>query len=224
MNGAKFRQKRFFVLLSLEVSSMRMNHVAHCLLSFPDEELLVGNFIGDYVKGSTWKRYPEAIQKGILLHRFIDAFSDAHPALRRSARRLRPLAGRFAAPIVDILYDHLLCRLWEQAVGELPFEHFAAWVYDALDEAQCWMPEALQRRWPDMMAGRFLHLYRSAEGLSWTLERFSHRLPGASNWQEWMLLFSMHTADFTADFSAFYPELNGEVTLWRRRHGLGEKE
>ena len=64
-----------------------MNHVAHCFLSYPDAELLFGNFIGDYVKGRTWQDYPEGVQRGILLHRAIDVFTDTHPAKLASVSR-----------------------------------------------------------------------------------------------------------------------------------------
>ena len=53
-----------------------MNHLAHCFLSFGDEDILLGNFLGDFVKGHDWEKYPRGIQRGILLHRAIDSFTD----------------------------------------------------------------------------------------------------------------------------------------------------
>lgn len=195
-----------------------MNHVAHCLLSYPDEGLLIGNFIGDFVKGSTWKAYPERIQKGILLHRFIDAYTEEHPALRASVQRIRPYAGRFAAPVADILYDHLLSVLWETESITPAFEHFAHWTYTSLDAYRAFMPERLQQRWPDMLAGRFLHLYRSRAGIAWTLERFAQRLSLPLDWQGLLRDWAENEAAFAADFRAFFPDLQQSVAKWYQKH------
>ncbi|MBP6827851.1 MAG: hypothetical protein KA165_14915 [Saprospiraceae bacterium] len=95
-----------------------MNHLAHCFLSFNDEDLLLGNFIGDFVKGNDWKKYPEKVQQGILLHRTIDSYTDNHPMTDRSVTRVRPYAGRYSPPFTDILYDHLLAIHWEKYMDE----------------------------------------------------------------------------------------------------------
>ena len=73
-----------------------MNHLAHCFLSFGDEDVLLGNFIGDFVKGHDWQHYPELVQRGILLHRAIDSYTDNHPIADRSVARIRPYARRYS--------------------------------------------------------------------------------------------------------------------------------
>ena len=56
-----------------------MNYLAHLLLSGNDEDVIFGNFIGDAIKGKQYQDYSGSIQKGILLHRQIDTFTDSHP-------------------------------------------------------------------------------------------------------------------------------------------------
>jgi acyl carrier protein phosphodiesterase len=192
-----------------------MNHTAHCLLSFPDTQLLLGNFIGDYIKGRTWEHYPPGVQRGILLHRAIDGFTDNHAAVRTSVARVRPFAGRYAAPVVDVLYDHLLCRAWERYVP-VPFEDFAEWAYQGLEEGWELMPLSLQKRWPEMRAGRFLDGYRTREGLEWVLGMFSRRLPSDLNLSALSSFFFSEIEAFETDFSAFFPELQEEVHLFLR--------
>ena len=53
-----------------------MNFLAHLYLSGDSDEIKVGNFIADHVKGKRYLSYPEDIQTGILLHRQIDSFTD----------------------------------------------------------------------------------------------------------------------------------------------------
>jgi len=183
-----------------------MNHLAHCFLSFDNEDLLVGNFIGDFVKGSAWKSYPEGVQQGILLHRTIDSFTDNHPLERRSKERIRSFAGRYAGPVVDVLYDHLLALHWAKYADEA-FDFFCKKVYARLGERAAEMPLVLQERLPRMLAGRFLHGYQSREGMEWVLHRFSRRMAGGMDAAGLAKFFFAEIEAFSEDFNGFFPEL-----------------
>ena len=67
-----------------------MNFLAHIYLSGEDQELKIGNFIADSVKGKKFAQFPERIQQGITLHRKIDSYTDSHPIVRESVLRLFP--------------------------------------------------------------------------------------------------------------------------------------
>lgn len=183
-----------------------MNHLAHCFLSFGEEDLLVGNFSGDFVKGSTWKNYPAGIQAGIRLHRSIDAFTDTHERVRANVNRLRPYAGRYAGPVHDILADHLLTRHWGQFTQE-SFDSFAEKTYRSLEARVADMPPGLQERVPHMVAGRFLHGYQQRAGLEWVLDRFARRLPPDFDPQALLRYFFANIEVFSLDFDLFFPEL-----------------
>lgn len=90
-----------------------MNFLAHIYLSGDNDEIRFGNFIGDWIKGKKYQKYPEDIKKGILLHREIDSYTDSHPVVHRSIVRMRPAYGKYAGVAVDILYDHFLTVNWE---------------------------------------------------------------------------------------------------------------
>ena len=53
-----------------------MNFLGHFYLSHYDEELTVGNYIADFVKGKKYLEYPKNVSKGIMMHREIDHFTD----------------------------------------------------------------------------------------------------------------------------------------------------
>ena len=89
-----------------------MNYLAHIYLSNEEEEITLGNFIADGIKGKKYIQFPLGIQQGILLHRAIDSFTDAHPIVRKSTRRLHKKYGHYSGVIVDILYDHFLAKNW----------------------------------------------------------------------------------------------------------------
>ncbi len=49
-----------------------MNHLAHLYLSGKDTNLLIGNFITDFLRGKELKMFKEKYSDGIALHRYID--------------------------------------------------------------------------------------------------------------------------------------------------------
>ena len=96
-----------------------MNFLAHIFLSGEeDDQLKLGNFMGDTVRGKQYLNYPERVQCGILLHRQIDTFTDSHPLFRESKRRLVPIYGHYAGVITDIFYDYFLTKHWEKFSSE----------------------------------------------------------------------------------------------------------
>ncbi len=85
-----------------------MNYLAHIFLSGKDSHIQIGNFIGDFVKGSNYNNYPVRIRKGILLHRKIDTFTDTHSIVKETVAFLRPTFGRYSAIILDMYFDYFL--------------------------------------------------------------------------------------------------------------------
>lgn len=91
-----------------------MNYIAHIHIGSHTETSLLGNFLGDFVKGSQLQYLPFDIEQGIRLHRSIDVFTDSHPtiiALRKDfPRDIRRMAG----VIIDIYFDYLLMQTWDK--------------------------------------------------------------------------------------------------------------
>ena len=108
-----------------------MNFLAHIYLSGTNPKTMVGNFIGDFVKGrNVLEQFEADIAKGIELHRSIDEFTDHHPVVQISKMRLRPKYRHYAAVIVDIFYDHLLSRFWSNYHDRTTGKLFAGYVQD----------------------------------------------------------------------------------------------
>jgi acyl carrier protein phosphodiesterase len=75
---------------------------------------MLGNFMGDFVKGNKYLAYTGDIQKGLLLHREIDTFTDKHDTHKQSRDRFRKHYGLYSGVVVDIVYDHFLASRWER--------------------------------------------------------------------------------------------------------------
>jgi acyl carrier protein phosphodiesterase len=194
-----------------------MNHLAHSLLSFRNPDLLIGNYLGDWIKGRDWEYHPPGVQKGILLHRSIDAFTDAHTEVLHCKALIRPYAGRYAGPIVDILFDHLLALRWS-AYDHEPLPVFAQQTYNTLQQRATELPALLQQRLPTMIEGDFLASYAKREGLAFVFSRFSKRLRGGLDTAAMLYFFHEHQAEFDAHFQVFFPELEKamrEVAFYR---------
>ena len=59
-----------------------MNYLAHLFLAEKTEESILGNFLGDFVKGRLKDQYSAEILKGIVTHRKIDAYTDSHERVK----------------------------------------------------------------------------------------------------------------------------------------------
>ena len=90
-----------------------MNYLAHLYLSGDIEDLMIGNFIGDAIRGDQYKRLKPAVQAGVRLHREIDRFTDTHNTVRRSKKRMWHVFGRYSSVVADIFLDHFLARDWD---------------------------------------------------------------------------------------------------------------
>ena len=91
-----------------------MNHLAHFVLSNNDDDLAIGNFVADFITNRQLPNFTEGVQRGIWLHRAIDAFTDSHPVVKQSTKRLHPFHHKYAPVIVDIYYDFLLAKNWDK--------------------------------------------------------------------------------------------------------------
>ena len=91
-----------------------MNFLAHAHLSGKNNDVLLGNFVADAIKGNKLLKYRKEIQYGILLHRQIDSFTDKHELFMQSIDRVRKDFGKYSGIVIDIFYDHFLALNWKE--------------------------------------------------------------------------------------------------------------
>ncbi|WP_291858362.1 ACP phosphodiesterase [Marinilabilia sp.] len=149
-----------------------MNYLAHLYLSNDDPRVMVGNFIGDHVKGRRYTRYSSGVQTGILLHRHIDSYTDAHPVFRESAGIFRDGYRRYAGVVGDIIYDHLLAVHWNRYSGQ-SLEHFVNKAHLTLMRHYFVLPPRVKQFLPFLIKSRRLENYQSFEGVERTLRIMS---------------------------------------------------
>ncbi len=183
-----------------------MNFLAHIYLSGDNEELILGNFIADSIKGKKYLNYPPGVQKGILLHRRIDHFTDTHPIVRRSSSKLHKNYSHYAGVIVDIFYDHFLASNWEE-YSKVPLENFVADFYILLKKNFDLLPTPIQSFLPYMVAENWLLSYASIDGISRILYQMNIRTRNIVKMDKAVNELREHYSEFEKDFSEFFPIL-----------------
>jgi acyl carrier protein phosphodiesterase len=95
-----------------------LNFVAHLILAGNDEDLRLGAMLGDFVRGrAALRQFDSGIRSGIMLHRHIDAFTDALPVVAGLRERFQTPFRRYAGIIIDLAFDHELVLRWEDYSG-----------------------------------------------------------------------------------------------------------
>jgi acyl carrier protein phosphodiesterase len=151
-----------------------MNYLGHIYLSGENELLMVGNFIADYVKGKQYLVYPEEVQKGILLHRKIDHFTDNNIHWQSIREILRPVYHHYAGVASDIFIDHFLASRWSD-YSEYPLSRYTKWVHAVFLKNYTIMPERVKEFLAFLIQHNRLLSYSKISGIEESLYIMSLR-------------------------------------------------
>jgi acyl carrier protein phosphodiesterase len=157
-----------------------MNYLAHLFLSEGTPESLIGNLLGDFVKGTAVNLYPEEIIKGIDLHRKVDSYTDSHAIVRSSKSLICSQRRRFAGVLIDVFYDHFLAKNWRE-YSEIPLREFSLCVYKILQDSRDILPESLKQVMPAIIDRDLLGSYKEIGGIDRALNRMSLRIKRTNN-------------------------------------------
>ena len=188
-----------------------MNYLAHLFLSGKNEEVIVGNFIGDYVKGHNFNRYSENIKKGIILHRNIDMFTDTNRIARASKSRFLSVYGKYSGIIIDILYDHYLALKWSNYTS-LKLEKFVDYIHSILERDFDLLPDEVKAFIPSFINNNWLNTYKSIEGIEIVLDKMSKRTSLPDLTKNAIKIFRDEYDFIEEEFLAYFPTLMDFVT------------
>lgn len=183
-----------------------MNFLAHIYLSGVSEEIRIGNFIGDYVKGKGYENYPDEIRKGILLHREIDHFTDHHPVVYQSKMHLNEKYRKYSGIIVDIFYDHFLAKEWSR-FHALPLQEFVSDFYQNAVAYFAVLPPRVRQFLPFVIINNWFESYRSIEGIESVLYRMSRRTSLPKETQFAIEELTAEYDTFNEEFLNYFPDI-----------------
>jgi acyl carrier protein phosphodiesterase len=187
-----------------------MNWLAHLLLSEPSAAFRIGNLLPDILPPAAVAELPREFRRGAACHQQIDAFTDAHPIVRRSISRARPPLRRWSPVLCDVFYDHFLARDWHQH-SHAPLGNFLAHFYTSLDAHQNDIPPRALHALHAMRAGDWPGSYHTVAGIRVTLTRMSFRPRRPFDVDQAMEHFESSYAELEADFAEFFPLLRAHV-------------
>lgn len=167
---------------------------------------MVGNFMADAIKGKSYLNYDEEQQQGIILHREIDTFTDQHPIVKQSKRRLNIRYNHFGGIIIDIFYDHFLAKNWSQ-FSNIPLDLYTSEIYKILQNNNSIYPPNVKRLLYFMVLEDWLMSYQHINEIKKVLNRMSLRTQHKSHMELATEDLLLYYEDFENDFMLFFKEI-----------------
>ena len=183
-----------------------MNYLAHQFLSFQNADLQLGNLYGEIVRGKDFENFTGDLRKGILLHRSIDTFTDAHEIVKKSSKKFHDKYGKYAPIIVDVVYDYYLIKNWH-LFTDLDFEEFTENAYQLFRTHFDEFPPKLQYIMKHLLDYDWFHNYQSLEGIGKTLDGISQRSKFQNNIGASVKEIKENYEELNQEFQVFFPEL-----------------
>lgn len=183
-----------------------MNFLAHAYLSFDHQDILIGNFIGDFLRAKDLQSYSLGIQNGVLLHREIDWFTDRHALVKAGQSLLRPYFGHYATVITDIYFDYFLAFHW-QDYSSRPLENFAQQTYQTLLLNKEILPDKFVIVFNWMRSQNWLLNYGTHAGIDQAFRGMARRARFESKMEDAPRFLREKENEFREIFFAFFKDL-----------------
>jgi len=189
-----------------------VNYLAHIYLSGTSKGLIFGNFIADAVRGKAYENYSPEVQKGILLHRSIDSFTDAHPIFRKHSKLFFKEHRHYGRVILDVLYDHLLAKNWHNYHPE-DLQTFSRSFYHMVRDFPEPLPQRMVHFFDKMEEQNWLFEYADIKGIARILMHMSRRTAFPSDFPAAVPIFQAHEAAIEADFFDFFEAIKKHISM-----------
>lgn len=183
-----------------------MNFLAHLYLSQNKTNLIIGNFIADFIKGNKLQNFNKEIQQGITLHRKIDSFTDAHPTFRKSKRRLHKRYRHYNSIIIDIFYDYFLAKNWN-TFSTVTLNKYTKNIYTILKDNQALLPIDAKEFYNYMVEYDILYNYKNLDCIERVLKGMNRRTNGKSQMDLAIEDLIFFEKEFEKDFLVFFKEI-----------------
>jgi len=193
-----------------------LNHLAHALLAAPDDDVILGSLIADFLRGAVDPAMARGVRIGIALHRSVDVYTDAHPEVVAARARFEPPYRRYAGILLDMWFDHLLARGWAR-YGDGSLHAFSQRVQALLAQRKAEVPQRMHSFVRYLHAHDLPERYREREAIADALHGLSTRLSRANPLAESLPVLETLAVPLEAHFAAFFPDLAAHASAERDR-------
>ncbi len=186
-----------------------MNFLAHQYLSMDIPAIKVGNLLGEFVRGKNYEQYPPIIQRGILLHRKIDDFTDNHDAVLKLVREMNPVFHKYSPVILDVLFDYCLAKNWWR-FSDVSLQDFCHKTYDELDSFDYMLPKEINKFVVGMRDNNWLFNYENYNGIQNSLRNLKSRTSFENNIEDAVKYLYAREERIESLFFEFFPDIINE--------------
>lgn len=190
-----------------------MNFLGHLILSGTNPDVIFGNFIADSVKGKSYLLLPDSIQKGIVLHRVIDDFTDNNTEYLKGKRRFYQRFPKIGGVINDILYDYLLWR-FDKKTKSINLEIKITKFYKILDQKIHQMPPKIREMYHYMRRDDWLNNYQHKTGIKRALHGIGKRINYSDNLESSFEILENSMKSFDEEFEIFYSQIKEKTSFF----------
>lgn len=182
-----------------------MNYLAHAFLSNNDEDILIGNFIADHLRGNNFTGLSQRVIEGVLLHRKIDTFTDEHSEFKKSKRVFYDGFEKYSGILIDIYFDYFLAKDFSK-YSEISLSEFSKKVYKIYSDNQSLLPKSSSRFLEYVIQNNVYLSYSSIHGIETVLNHLSHRIKHRVQLDDSIKLFKEHETELQQHFDAFFKD------------------
>jgi acyl carrier protein phosphodiesterase len=185
-----------------------MNFIAHFHLAWPHEGLIAGGLEGDFYKGPLRGDIAWDVEQGIRLHRAIDAYTDAHPALARARAQFPAELRRYAGVLQDLSFDYYLSKHWDQ-FSDMPLTTFNEGIYRVLRDRMVHLSAPSRAMADRLVQYDILNRYDDWATVTATAERIGERFKRYNPFVGIETTLTPLRESLERSFLDFYPDLQG---------------
>lgn len=192
-----------------------MNYLAHFYLADTHPDSVIGSLLGDFVKGRLDPSLAPELRLGIQTHRKVDSYTDQHPDVLVSKRRLDPQRRRYAGIIIDICYDHFLAVHWTR-FSEQELAAFSQQIYGVLQMNWTYLPTKARGVVQRMINQDWLGSYQYTHLIARALDNIAARLRRGIALQGAGIELMENYEGLERDFLSFFPDLVATVQAYKQ--------
>lgn len=198
-----------------------MNFLAHVALSGEREGVLMGNYVGDFIKGQLTPPRTESWSAdfllGVKLHRYIDHFTDTNPGVLKAKRLLAKKHPKVAGVALDIYFDYFLANHFSKFYQE-GLANFVNHAYGIITKNKDLIPAGMLPMAEAMIRHDWLFNYKEIPGIKRSFDGLSRRFAFMAAIQGAEVELQQNEARYEAAFLEFYPKLKSACEYFIRKH------
>jgi acyl carrier protein phosphodiesterase len=183
-----------------------LNFLAHFHLAWPNEGLIAGGLEGDYYKGRLRGEHDAALERGIALHRAIDAYTDSHQRIALLRQQFPTGLRRYAGILIDLSFDHYLTRHWDH-YSSVELDVFTQAVYRTLSAHEHQLSAGSRAMLGRMLQYDTLNAYQEWQAVPATAERVGERFRRGNPLLDIAQELESVRHELERAFHDFYPQL-----------------